>query len=203
MILAIIQARMSSSRLPGKVMLPILGRPVLQWVVDAAWSANLVEGVVVATSTDSTDDIIVDYCNDHEIASYRGELNDVLARFAGAATMHNASHVIRLTADCPLLSGEIIDQVIFTHLQYNADYTHNPTAGDGFDVEVMTANALFTASLEAKLPYEREHVTPYLRSGKFRKVEAIFKFKGEKLSIDTAQDYRRVCKLLGGIRYVH
>jgi spore coat polysaccharide biosynthesis protein SpsF (cytidylyltransferase family) len=204
-ILAIIQARMSSSRLPGKVMLPLGDKPILQWILNAAHSAPLVDGVVVATSTDVSDDIIWQYCYDRKIACYRGSLTDVLERYAGAARMYGATHVVRLTADCPLLNAWVIDQTVFTHLITQADYTRSMHFPDGYDVEVFTVQALDCAVLEAKEKYDREHVTPYFRSGKFRVAgfQCQTDRSGEKYSVDTAKDYKKVCELVGGVHIVH
>jgi spore coat polysaccharide biosynthesis protein SpsF (cytidylyltransferase family) len=205
MILAIIQARMSSSRLPGKVMLQLGDKPILQWIIDAAHAAPLIDGVVVATSTDPTDDIIWHYCNERKIACYRGSLTDVLERYAGAAHLYNATHIVRLTADCPLLNPWVIDQTIVTHLVTESDYTRSINWPDGLDVEVFTRQALDCAVMEAKTKYEREHVTPYFRIGKFRVggFQSQIDRSGEKYSVDTAEDYLKVCKLVGGVHVVH
>ena len=112
MILAIIQARMSSNRLPGKVLKDLAGKPMLQWVIDAAKDSKLLDGVVVANSTKASDIPIVEYCYKEKIYCTTGPLDDVLGRFYETAMAWRPTHIVRLTADCPLLTGELIDTVI-------------------------------------------------------------------------------------------
>ncbi len=164
---AIIQARMGSSRLPGKVMQKIAGLPMLSHVVTRARKANLLDQVVVATSTHATDNAIAGYCFWHDIACFRGDETDVLDRYHQAAQNTRAEVVVRLTADCPLHDGQVIDRVIAAFMRGAFDYVSNidpPTYPDGVDTEVFTFAALERAWREARLPSEREHVTPYLRA---------------------------------------
>jgi spore coat polysaccharide biosynthesis protein SpsF len=165
-VLAILQARVSSSRLPGKVLAPILGQPMLARQLERLRRARLIDRLVVATSDDSSDDAVAALCAALGIGCYRGSLNDVLARFHGAYCAYGpAQHVVRLTGDCPLIDPAIVDLVIRRHLAGIADYTTNgiqPTWPDGQDVEVMRAEGLQRAFTEAHLSYEREHVTPYI-----------------------------------------
>lgn len=165
---AIIQARMGSSRLPGKVMQKIAGLPMLSHVVARARKANLLDQVIVATSTHSTDNAIAGYCFWHDITCFRGSETDVLDRYHQAAQHANAEVVVRLTADCPLHDAQVIDSVIAAFMRGTFDYVSNidpPTYPDGVDTEVFTSAALERAWREAQLPSEREHVTPYLRAG--------------------------------------
>ena len=121
--------------------------------------------VVVATSTDTSDDAIVDLCHQHDIAVFRGELEDVLKRYHQVIQQWPTRHVVRITGDCPLIDPEIIDQVIATHFQEKNDYTSNvapPTFPDGLDVEIFTVECLNKAFTEATLPSQREHVTLYI-----------------------------------------
>ncbi len=164
---AIIQARMSSSRLPGKVLKDIGGKTMLEMVVERARAAHLVTEVVVATSTDKTDDPIVEKCNELQIPVVRGSLDDVLSRYATAARAYPAPIYVRLTADCPLLDPEVIDKVIGEYRVNAVDYAANrmPTARTypiGLDVEVFSASFLAEADREGKQGYQREHVTPYM-----------------------------------------
>lgn len=166
MILAILQARMTSSRLPGKVLRTILGRPMVELHIERIRRAKRIDRLVLATSDDVTDDPVADLSTRIGIDVYRGPLADVLGRYHGAATVFGpADHVVRLTADCPLADHEVIDACIALHLAKGADYTSNGverTYPDGLDVEVMTMAALSRAFREANAPREREHVTPYL-----------------------------------------
>jgi len=158
---------MSSSRLPGKVMAPVLGEPMIGRQVERLRRAGRIDRLVVATSTDPSDDPLAAYCRSLELAVFRGSLNDVLDRFRGALAEHpQAKAVVRLTADCPLADPDLIDRVIAHHHEAGADYTSNTlgtrTYPHGLDTEVIRPAALLEAADNATDPYEREHVTPYL-----------------------------------------
>ena len=165
--LAIVQARMSSTRLPGKVLLPLGGRPMIGFMLERVRRAKAVDQIVLATSTDASDDALAEAVAAMGIAVYRGSLNDVLARFAGAAQGRGADVVVRLTGDCPLIDPALIDRAVH-HLRSNQlDYVTNGEPAmypDGLDVEAFTHAALQRAFAQATLPSEREHVTPYMRS---------------------------------------
>jgi len=168
---AIIQARMGSSRLPGKSMAEIEGRPMLWHVVQRVKRASMVDRVVVATSANPSDDAIADMCKHDGIPCYRGSENDVLDRFYGAARAEKAAWVVRITADCPLIDPEVIDRVVRRFQRGDLDYASNAMVRsypDGLDTEVFSFSALERAWHEATKTSEREHVTPYLRSEKFR-----------------------------------
>lgn len=171
-VVAIIQARMGSKRLPGKVLMDIGGEPMIARVVERVRSARQVDETVVATSTAPQDDPLAAYCHAHGIPCVRGSENDVLGRFLEAARAHRAETVVRLTADCPLMDGAVIDRVVLAHAASGADYTANClsyTYPDGLDVEVFSVSALGRSAAEATLPSEREHVTAHLRrSGLFK-----------------------------------
>ena len=169
--LAIIQARMGSARLPGKMLMDLAGRPVLAHVVAAARAIAGVDKVVVATSVEVGDDALAQWCDDHDVACFRGSEKDVLERFTGAARAHGADVVLRLTGDCPLLDPEIAGQVLALLIEGGADYASNVDPAswpDGLDCEAMTMAALETAAAEARRPSDREHVTPFLRNTKAR-----------------------------------
>lgn len=165
MILAILQARMSSTRLPGKVLRPILGRPMLSYQINRVKQSKLIDKFVLATSDDASDIPLLELGKKLGIDVFQGSLDDVLSRFYYCAKKYHATHIVRLTGDCPLSDAAIIDQVITQHLAENADYSsncHPATFADGFDVEVMTFNALELAYQQAKTQTMREHVTLYL-----------------------------------------
>ena len=171
MIVAIVQARMGSRRFPGKTLADLMGRPMLARVVDRVRQARTVNRVVVATSTGAADDPIAEFCRSEQIACFRGSEDDVLDRFYGAATEHDSDVVVRITADCPLIDPEVMERVIERFRCGDCDYVTNAlryTYPDGLDTEVFSRAALEQAWREAKKPSEREHVTPYLRAGKFR-----------------------------------
>jgi len=163
MILAILQARMSSSRLPGKVLMPLAGAPMIVRQLERLKRSRRIDRVVVATSTEPEDDAIEATVRQEGIAVHRGPLDDVLARFLGALAAHPADHVVRLTADCPFADPRVIDDTIALHLAAGGDYASNTpprrTFPKGLDVEVMTADALRRAGAEATRPEEHEHVT--------------------------------------------
>ena len=198
MILAVLQARMSSVRLPGKVLLPIGGKPILQWVIEAARAAKLVDSVVVVTSSEDSDLPISEYCLEHHIPHRAGSLNDVLDRYYRTAIYYKPSHIVRLTADCPMSDPEIIDLVITDHLIRDNDYTTNSgfpgCYPDGQDVEVFTMDTLTRAAKLAVDPYEREHLTLYMRNAEMFKVRRVYcpEPTDKKFSVDTRDDYERV-----------
>ena len=171
-VVAIIQARMNSSRLPGKVLADVAGRPMLWRVIHRVKKSTAVKRVMVATSDQPADDAIADFCRVHEIALFRGSETDVLDRYYQAARGCAAQTVVRITGDCPLIDGAVIDKVVEAFFHSGADYAANTllsTYPDGLDTEVFSIAALQTAWRDAKLPAEREHVTPYLHtSGRFR-----------------------------------
>ena len=170
MILAIIQARMGSSRLPGKVLLDLAGRPVLWHAVSRVQKARLVDQVLVATTDQPADEPIRQFCTEQAVQCFGGSEQDVLDRFVQAARFAGATEsdaIVRITADCPLIDPNVIDLVVAAYQQTGADYVSNvqpPTFPDGLDVEVFRFSALLRAWREAKLVSEREHVTPYLRN---------------------------------------
>ncbi len=165
MILAILQARMSSTRLPGKVMAPILDRPMLLRQLERVGRAQSFDRLLVATSTSPSDDVIARLCADDAIDCFRGSLHDVLDRFVQAARPYAPDHLIRLTADCPLADADVIDRVVEHHLEGGFDYTSNSrirTFPHGLDAEVCRYPCLEQAWRNAATPFEREHVMPHL-----------------------------------------
>ncbi len=167
MILAIIQARMSSTRLPNKVLKSIMGKPMLALQLSRIKQSQLIDNIVVATSKQGDDDAIENLCKTQQVECFRGDLDDVLARFYHTSQAHSPDHIVRLTADCPLTDAKVIDRVISTHLTQQADYTSNcqpATFPDGLDVEVFTAKALTISYQQAQKPSEREHVTQFMRN---------------------------------------
>ncbi|MEE9210778.1 MAG: aminotransferase class III-fold pyridoxal phosphate-dependent enzyme [Kiloniellales bacterium] len=163
---ALIQARMGSTRLPGKVLAELAGRSVLDWVVAAARAVPGVDRVAVATSDTDRDDPVAAWCADNGVSCHRGPEDDVLERFRGAAKAEEADTVMRLTADAPLLDPEVCGQVLLLLERTGADYASNvdpPSWPDGLDCEAFTFAALETAAREARRPSEREHVTTFIR----------------------------------------
>lgn len=175
MILGILQARMSSTRLPGKVLAPVLGTPMIGRQIERLRRSRRLDQVVVATSEGHDDDALADYCRSLDVPVVRGSLTDVLQRFCSAlGQFPDAEVVVRLTADCPLADWRVVDAVVDRHLETGADYTDNlrpvRTFPHGLDVEAVSPAALLAAGREAVDPYELEHVTPfvYRRPERFR-----------------------------------
>ncbi|MGH6933711.1 MAG: cytidylyltransferase domain-containing protein [Dongiaceae bacterium] len=167
MILAILQARMTSSRLPGKVMKPILGRPMLARQIERLSRSRRIDELLVATSEEPSDDPIAELCQALGIAVFRGSLSDVLDRYYRAASTRGPSHVVRLTGDCPLTDPGIVDAIIEFGLDGDYDFASNAmrrTFPVGLDASITRFRCLEEAWREAKLPPEREHVTLFLYS---------------------------------------
>jgi len=186
---AIIQARMGSTRLPGKVMKEILGKPVILWDLDRVYLSKLIDEIVVAIPYGKENDVIVDTITKYndKIITTRGSEVDVLDRYYRAAVQTNADVVVRITSDCPLIDPVVIDQVIKQFLDNDCDYCSNSLARTyprGLDTEVFSFKALEDAWDEAKRDYEREHVTPYI-------IENPDKFKLLNLANDTDLSYLR------------
>ena len=194
-IVAIIQARVSSTRLPRKVLLPILGRPLLLHVVDRVRASRVCDAVVVATSTHSSDKAIATLCCEEAIPCFRGSLDDVLRRYRDSAEAHSTDAVVRITADCPFLDPAVVAKVVTAFREGDADYCSNtlhPTYPDGLDTEVFTMEALRRTDEEAHLPSEREHVTPYITYHpdrfRLRSVESSESHAGLRWTVDEPQD---------------
>lgn len=165
MILGVLQARVSSARLPGKVLQPVLGVPMILLQVERLRRSGRLDDLVLATSTDTSDDELAEVCAGDGIGVVRGSLDDVLDRFHAVLGSHPAEHVVRLTGDCPLADWELIDRVVDHHLDGGFDYTSSaiePTFPDGLDVEAVRASCLEVAWSEATAPSDREHVTRFI-----------------------------------------
>ena len=166
-IVCIVQARMGSKRLPGKVLADISGTPMLGHVIRQVQYASTIEGVVVATSDNTLDDPIANYCATIGVECFRGNELDVLDRYYQAAKLYNADPIVRITGDCPLIDPSVIDTVVKIFLESECDYATNTlryTYPDGLDTEVFSFEALACAWKEAIKQSEREHVTPYMRT---------------------------------------
>ncbi|GAB1351054.1 NTP transferase domain-containing protein [Ignavibacteriales bacterium] len=165
-IATVIQARMSSSRLPYKVMLSLAGKPLLLRLCERVNASLLKGSIIVATSTEPSDDPIENLCKNEGIKCYRGSLTDLLKRHLEAAESVSADYVIKIPSDVPLIDPDVINRVITKFFRNGVDYDfvsnlHPATYPDGNDVEVMTIEALKKADREAKRDFEREHTTPY------------------------------------------
>lgn len=162
---AILQARVFATRLPGKVLKPLIGKSMLSRIIERIRRANTLDDLVVATSKDSADDPIAEECNREGVLCFRGCPEDVLDRFYQCARYYDAKHVIRITSDCPFLDPAVIDQVVDCHMNDQNDYTSNVirrTFPDGLDTEVVSMETLETVWRLAKSRCQREHVTRFI-----------------------------------------
>jgi spore coat polysaccharide biosynthesis protein SpsF len=204
--LAIIQARMNSARLPGKVLMPVNDRPLLSYMVERVRTASYVDNLLIATSIEESDDPIEQYCLNNHIPVFRGNLDDVLDRFYQASKTYESEIIVRLTGDCPLIDPTIIDTMISKFKNSDFDYLANtaPPKGitypEGMDVEIFTKESLKKAWMEAKKPSEREHVTFY-----FWKNTHLFSisrhdlnedYSNFRLTVDYPEDFKLVKNIL-------
>jgi len=164
-VIGVLQARTNSTRLPGKVLMNILGEPMIIHQLRRLKKSVHLDEIIVATSSEKTDDELAMICSTAGYRVFRGSLNDVLDRFVRAIENDSCDHVVRLTADCPLTDPGVIDEILRRHFQTGSDYTSNtlnPTYPDGLDAEIFKTSALLNAWENAVLPSHREHVTPYI-----------------------------------------
>lgn len=165
-VVAVVQARMGSTRLPGKSLADVCGRPLLAHVLTRVKAASCLDQVVLATTTHDRDGALVPVAEALDVPVFRGSESDVLDRFHGAAVEHGAGMIVRITADCPLVDPDVIGRVVAALQDGHAEYASNVEPRSfpkGLDAEAFTFDALDRAWLEATAPYDREHVTPYLR----------------------------------------
>lgn len=205
-VVAIVQARTGSTRLPGKVLMDLEGETVLACVVHRLRRARLIDEVLVATTDRAADDVIVKECRSLSVLVSRGDENDVLDRYFRAAQLAKADVVVRITSDCPLIDPEVTDKTIAAFLEAAPDYASNALARTyprGLDTEVMSVAALGRAWHGARKRYEREHVTPYIYEHpaefKLLSVTDDADYSGHRWTVDTPEDLefvRAVCARL-------
>lgn len=198
---AIIQARMGSSRLPGKVLMEVMGRPLLSYEIERLRFNKTIDEIFIATTVNKVDDPIAKFSEKEGLRFYRGSEDDVLDRYYQAAKKYNANHIMRLTADCPLIQPDICDRIVDTYFDSGCDYAcTGESFAEGLDCEVISFKALSQAWREAKLKSEREHVTLYIRNHpeRFRLVIVENKTDDSKyrLSVDEKEDYSVVKAIL-------
>jgi len=200
---AIIQARFNATRLPSKVMMKIMGKTILEYVIERVGSAKNIDRIVVATTTEKGDLPIVKLAEDLGIAVFRGSEDDVLDRYYKAARSYRLKHIVRVTADCPLIDPEIIGTVVERYFESGADYCSNilvETFPDGQDLEVFKSSALAEAWKNAKLSSEREHVTPYIKKNPSRfklvSVENRTDLSDKRWTLDRKEDFEFIKAVL-------
>ncbi len=200
-VLGIIQARMSSARLPGKVLRMVGDKPLLAYLTERVMPSRAVDRWVVATSMQPEDTAIAQWCATAGVPCFRGSLEDVLDRFYRCACAYRPATVVRVTADCPLHHFEVVDFAVRAFMESGADYMTNsfpPTLEDGFDTEVFRFECLEAAWRHARAPHAREHVTPAIRSDeRLRRVLRKFHITYDyKLSVDTAEEFAAVSQII-------
>lgn len=196
-VVIIIQARMSSNRLPGKILMPILGEPMIIHQIRRIREVKNISSLIVATSDDVSDNEFVDELTKRGIDLFRGSLNDVLDRYYQTAKKYEAKHVVRITGDCPLLHYELIENILAEHLDNQSDYTSNifpPTYPDGLDVEIIKMDALEKAWVNASKKSDREHVTTFIRNNPdvfvIRNVYSDIDYSMKRWTVDEPEDFK-------------
>lgn len=205
-VVAIVQARMGSTRLPGKVLRPLAGQPMLARICERVAAARTVDRVVLATTTTPQDDALADWAAGAGITCVRGSETDVLGRYAQAARAVDAAVIVRITADDPFKDPEVLDRVVDLFRATGADFACNndpPSFPEGLDIEVLSRAALEAADREATDAYDREHVTPfhYRHADRFRRANLAHDpdLSGWRWTVDTPADFalaEAVCQAL-------
>ena len=209
-ILAIIQARTSSKRLPSKVLLPINNTPMILFQLNRIKRSKLISKIILATSNDITDDHLANIVKANGYDIFRGSLDNVLDRYAKCAEKEGPDIIIRLTGDCPLTDPELIDEIIDFFLKSDYDYLGNGieqsnlSVTDGFDIEIFSYDILKVALEKAFLPSELEHVTPWFRSKKSNFKWGHFNHSKKRsayhrVTVDDLKDYELVTKIVEDI----
>jgi len=210
-VLVITQARLGSSRLPGKILLPVNGKPLLSVHMDRILQAKLYDKCIVATTDSENDNQLVEFLTSNNISYFRGSESNVLDRFYKAACLYYPEYIMRLTSDCPLIDPVLIDEMIRIALLNQYDYISNTldlSFPDGQDIEIFTFSALQKAWKEAKLLSEKEHVTPFIwknSSYKGGKLFSSFNYKNEKnyssvrMTLDEQADYLVISELINAL----
>ncbi len=201
----IVQARMTSTRLPGKVLKQVFGKPLLDYQIERLRRVRSAEEIVIATTTNETDDPIVDLCDRLSVRYYRGSEDDVLGRYHGAAILVHAEAVVRVTSDCPIIDPGVIDSIIRFYKEHRLEYDYVSNClvrsyPRGMDTEVFSFNALDTAHREATKISDREHVTPFLYHNphRFRLADITYSEdqSRHRWTVDTPEDFELIRRII-------
>lgn len=201
----IVQARMTSTRLPGKVLMTVAGKPLLEYLIERLRRVALADEIIIATTVNDSDEPIVEFCGRLSVPYFRGSEDDVLSRYHEAASRVKADFVVRVTSDCPVIDPRVIDDVIsFFRAAGDAyDYASNTLARSyprGMDTEVFTFRALNEAFFEASEPPEREHVTPFIyrHPERYRIGQVVFgrDASRHRWTVDTPEDFELVSRII-------
>ncbi len=206
-ITAIVQARIGSTRLPGKVMKLLCGKPVLRQVADRLKHSKKIDEIIVATTTLQEDDLIENFCLENKINYFRGSSQNVLSRYYNAAKKYNAKFIIRVTSDCPFIDPVVIDKMIDVFENENKtgikiDYLSNTlhrTFPKGLDAEIFSFDSLKKAYEQAATDYDKEHVTPFLYNNphlfKLKNYLNDTDYSSFRLTLDTPADYNLINRI--------
>lgn len=200
----IVQARMTSTRLPGKVLKMVLNKPLLEYQIERLRRVKLADDIIIATTTNDTDQPIVVLCSRLGIPVWRGSEHDVLARYYEGASAYGADVVVRITSDCPLIDPLVINRVIESFLiNQPVDYVSNVlvrTYPRGMDTEVFSFQVLEEAFYEAKEPADREHVTPFIyrNSDRYRLRDVCYETdqSRHRWTVDTPEDFQLIRRII-------
>lgn len=204
-VVATIEARMTSSRLPGKVLLPAFGRPMLQHLVERLRAVPSLDEIVLATTTNATDDVLEKFAETQGISVFRGSEDDVMTRVIGAAESADADVVVEITGDCPIIDPDIVEQTICMFLHHDADYVSNAdirSYPDGMDTQVFWLKTLKRSAAMTDDLLDHEHVTLHIRNHPeiFRKLHLVAPpslwWPELGLTLDEEADYRLLCKII-------
>lgn len=202
-IVAIIQARMGSTRLPGKILKKVNGRSLLSYQLERLQQSNYINDLVIATTIDEKDDLIVEFCKKNNILWFRGSEEDVLARYYETAKTFKADVIVRITSDCPIIDVQVVDKTIWNFMDNNFEYVSNTverTYPRGLDTEVFTFAALEKAYNEATLARDREHVTAYFYTNpdvfKVGSVQNEVDYSKYRWTVDTEEDFQLIKNII-------
>ena len=204
MIAFIVQARMTSTRLPGKVMRPVLGKPLLEYQIERLSKVPDIDKIIIATTSNDTDQPIIDFCVSRGLSFFRGSETDVLSRYYGAAVQYGVSTIIRVTSDCPVIDPEVLTDLIrLFRSEPNIDYASNTLERSfprGLDAEIFTFTALENAQMNATTSFQREHVTPYFYQNPhlfaLKSLKCAHDYSAFRLTVDTAEDLQLITELI-------
>jgi len=201
MILAIVQARMGSTRLPGKVLKEVNGKPLIEILLNRLSEAKRIDKIVLATSINKENDDLSKAVEKLGFDVFRGSEEDVLDRYYKSASEYSPVGVVRVTGDCPLIDANLVDRVIRKFQKTGVDYASNTmprTYPDGLDLSVFSFETLEIAWRQAKTKYDREHVTPFMRHPKRFKISSVMNdvdYSKERWTIDELEDFKVLCNI--------
>ena len=207
----IVQARMTSTRLPGKVLKKVLGKALLEFQVERLRRVDSADEIVIATTTNNIDQPIIDLCEELHVRYFRGSEMDVLSRYYSAAKLHNAVIIVRVTSDCPIIDPQVVDKAIQFYLDHHSEYDYvsnglKRTYPRGMDTEVFSFKTLQETFLEATTLPDREHVTPFIRMNpqRFRLANVSYHEDQSchRWTVDTPEDFELIKKILEAL-YTH